>query len=138
MPVLAFTAALGAARLATRVARAGIPRWAPVAFGALAAALLAQDVRAARDILGRVAATPRAFREAVAMLPQRPNIVFVRYAARRSMHIALVANRGMLGAAPSWIVHDRGADNARLLAASPGRAAYLFDEASGEFREVRR
>jgi hypothetical protein len=145
MPVLAFTAALGAARLAAplaarraaRVPAGRIPRWAPFALGALAAALLARDARDARDILGRIAAKPRAFREAVAMLPKRPNIVFVRYSPRRSMHIALVANRGVLDAAPSWIVHDRGADNARLLAAAPGRAAYLFDEASGEFREVR-
>ena len=72
------------------------------------------------------------------MLPRAPNIVFVRYAERRSMHIALVANDGMLRDARSWIVHDRGADNAMLLRAAPGRAAYLFDETTGEFREMSR
>ncbi|HLA89440.1 MAG TPA: glycosyltransferase family 39 protein [Gemmatimonadaceae bacterium] len=136
MPVLAFTAALGVARVRSRAGAAAAPRWLPLA-AVVVGALLVRDVLGARAVLGRIAAEPRAFRAAVARLPKRPNVVFVRYAERRSMHIALVANRGLPDRAPSWIVHDRGADDGRLRAAAPARAAYLFDEATGEFREMK-
>ena len=86
----------------------------------------------------RLSEEPRAFRAAVRELPRTPNIVFVRYAERRSMHISLVANDGSLAESPSWIVHDRGDANGRLLRAAPTRAAYLFDEAAWSFTEVRK
>ena len=138
LPVLAFVAAAGVGRLSTRLPSVFRSRRMAFLISLLAAVLLARDVMRTRATLDRIALTPRRFRAAVAMLPRTPNIVFVRYAERRSMHIALVANDGLPSSAPSWIVHDREADNARLLQAAPGRAAYLFDETTGEFREMRR
>ena len=136
-PVLAFTAAVGAARALKGVQPSGWPAWAAPAAGVAFAGLLASDVLSTRDTLGRISAEPRRFREEVAKLPKRPNIVFVRYSPRRSMHIALVENRGMLPDADSWIVHDRGADDLRLYALGNGRTAYVFDEATGEFHEAK-
>ena len=138
LPVVAFVAAVGTARLFARLAPRAVDVRVAVLLAVIAALLLGRDVMNARETLDRIAATPRRFRAAVAMLPRAPNIVFVRYADRRSMHIALVANDGILSAARSWIVHDRDGDNGQLLQLSPARAAYLFDEASGEFREMRR
>ena len=72
---------------------------------------------------------------------KRPNIVFVRYAPDRgagAMHIALVANDGMLEGAPSWIVHDRGDDNQRLMRVAPGRSAYVYEESTRTFTEIAR
>jgi hypothetical protein len=137
IPVVAFTAAVGVARALHGAAAGGAPRWLAPTAGVVFAALLVSDVAAARSTLSRISAEPRQFRDAVAKLPKKPNIVFVRYSPRRNMHIALVENRGMLPDAESWIVHDRGADDLRLFAAANGRTAYVFDEATGEFREAR-
>ena len=137
IPVLAFTAAVGASRTMKRAQLARAPRWLAPAAAAGFGVLLASDVSSARGTLGRIAAEPRLFASAVARLPKKPNIVFVRYSARRSMHIALVANRGMLSSADSWIVHDRGADDLRLHALARDRTAYVFNEATGEFHEAR-
>ena len=137
IPVLAFTAAVGVSRAWRAGAVRHAPRWLAPAVGAAFAVLLARDVAVARDTLSRISAEPRRFRAAVAQLPKKPNLVFVRYAPRRNMHISLVDNRGMLSEAESWIVHDRGADDLRLYAAAQGRTAYVFDEATGEFHEAR-
>lgn len=137
IPVLAFTAAAGVARAVRSVAPASVPRWLAPAVALACAALLASDVATARATLGRISAEPRLFREEVARLPKKPNVVFVRYSPRRNMHIALVENRGMLRDAESWIVHDRGPDDLRLYAAAGGRTAYVFDESSGRFYEAK-
>jgi hypothetical protein len=137
MPAIAFTAALGVTRASKSAKVAHAPSWAAPALGALFAWLIATDVTAARDTLAKISAEPRLFREQVAQLPKKPNVVFVKYSAKRSMHIALVANRGMLPDAESWIVHDRGADDLRLYAAANGRTAYVFDEAAGRFFEAK-
>ena len=144
-PVVAFTAAMGVRAVGGRWVARGIltpaaapPRPLLLAAAAVAGILLDRDVTTAKGVLDRIAERPRAFHAAVSALPRTPNIIFVRYAARRSMHISLVANLGGPDRAPSWIVHDRGADNARLMATAPGRTAYLFDEAAGAFREVPR
>ena len=137
MPAIAFTAALGAARAIKSARVAGAPRWLTPALAAVFAWLLATDVTAARGTLAKISAEPRLFREQVAQLPKKPNIVFVQYSPRRSMHIALVANSGMLPDAESWIVHDRGADDLRLYALANGRTAYVFDERTGLFHEAK-
>jgi hypothetical protein len=142
MPAVAYVSALGVERFLAWPARRGATtRWSArlvLPLGAVAAVLLAIDVARARGVLARVSAQPRAFRAAVARLPRRPNIVFVRYAQRRNMHLALVANRGVLASADTWIVHDRGPENARLLATARGRTAYLLDERAGTFTELAR
>lgn len=137
IPVLSFTAAIGVSRALRGVTTANAPLWLAPAAAAVFAALLVSDVAAARGTLSRISAEPRLFRDEVAKLPKKPNVVFVRYSARRSMHIALVENRGMLTDAESWIVHDRGPDDLRLYAAANGRTAYVFDEATGEFHEAK-
>jgi hypothetical protein len=137
IPVIAFTAAVGAARALRAVRLELAPRWVGPLLATGACALLASDVAGARATLSRIAAEPRLFREDVAKLPKKPNVVFVRYDPRRNMHIALVENRGMLADADSWIVHDRGPDDLRLYALANGRTAYVFDEATGEFHEAK-
>ncbi len=145
-PVVAFVAALGVRRIVESI-RGQLPRLpAPdalpkLAYRVLAAAimsLLLRDTYVASQTLARVGARTVVFREAVTRLERSPNIVFVRYAERRNMHLALVANEGDLARAHSWVVHDRGADNARLMALAPGRTAYLYDEVTGAFTEMQR
>lgn len=143
-PVVAFVTALGVRTLLRSAearffggAAAALRRPAVVAallFVAVAA--VARDTFQARSILARVAGHTVAFRQAVAALPKAPNIVFVRYAPQRNMHLALIANDGNLDRATSWIVHDRGAEDLKLIAAARGRTPYLFDEATSEFREI--
>jgi hypothetical protein len=67
------------------------------------------------------------FETAVAALPNVPSVVFVRYAPG-SGNEGLVENVPDLSSAVTWIVHDRGAENARLLALAPRRVAYLYYE----------
>jgi 4-amino-4-deoxy-L-arabinose transferase-like glycosyltransferase len=145
-PVVALIAALGTRHIA-RSAQArfallpradALPRIALRLLSAGVVALLLRDTYTAAQTLAKVGARTVAFRDGVARLEHAPNVVFVRYAERRNMHLALVANEGILDLAPSWIVHDRGADNARLMELVPGRTAYLYDEASGAFTEMQR
>jgi hypothetical protein len=79
----------------------------------------------------RVHAEQRIYRErfkhAVAALPNAPSVLFVRYAPG-SGHEGLVENVPDLSSAVTWIVHDRGAENAKLLALAPRRVAYLYYE----------
>ncbi len=137
MPAIAFTAAIGVARALKGAQLKHVPRWAGPAAGIAFGALLVTDVLSTRDTLGKISAEPKWFRAQVANLPKKPNVVFVKYSQKRSMHIALVANRGMIFDADSWIVHDRGADDLRLYALANGRTAYVFDETSGEFHEAK-
>ena len=136
-PVLAFTAAVGVTYLVGGVRSSAVPRWVGTAAGLALLGLLVSDVTMARGLMSRTSAGIRRFREEVAQLPKKPNLVFVRYAPERYVNIALVENRGMLQDAASWIVHDRGADDLRMSALATGRTAYLFDEATGRFYEVR-
>lgn len=145
-PVVAFVAALGVRRILLSIraqvrqlpAADVMPKLVYRLLTAAIIALLLSDTYAATQTLSKVGARTVAFRKAVARLGRTPNVVFVRYAERRNMHLALVANEGDLGLAQSWLVHDRGADNARLMALVPGRTAYLYDEASGAFTEMQR
>ena len=68
------------------------------------------------------------FEQAVLALPKAPSIVFVRYAYGPRGEDRLVDNVPDLASARTWIVHDRGGDNGRLLAVAPNRAAYLYRE----------
>jgi hypothetical protein len=78
------------------------------------------------------------FSNALGELPVTPAIVFVRYASWHHPWTSLIANEADLAAARVWLVYDRGAENADLLARAPGRAPYLFDEASGTFSALPR
>lgn len=72
---------------------------------------------------------PERLERAVAGLPPGSSIVFVREAPGHGEQ-RLMENVPDLASASVWIVHDCGPDNARLLALSPGRAAYLYWESN--------
>jgi hypothetical protein len=55
------------------------------------------------------------------------SILFVRYPRTQSPHRAITRNEADLTSARSWVVYDRGAENARLLALAPDRQPYVFD-----------
>jgi hypothetical protein len=79
---------------------------------------------------------PRRFAERARALNASPVIVFVRYGPRHAVHQSLIANEPDLARAQVWTVHDRGADNGRLMAAFPDRPGYLFDEGRGAFTRL--
>lgn len=144
-PAIAFVAALGVRTIWRRTAngRRGVhalPARALPVLLLVASTGVAYDVLTARDTLRRIASHTRAFRAGVANLPKKPNIVFVRYMPpeRRNMHISLVANEGDLQHAQSWIVHDRGPENLRLMDVAGGRTSYLYDESKNIFYEMTR
>jgi hypothetical protein len=78
----------------------------------------------------------RAFRRAVARIPESRAIVFVRYGPKHNIHFSLVENDPDLDRARFWIVHDRGSDDARLAAIAPDRVPYLYDEATKRVTRV--
>lgn len=55
------------------------------------------------------------------------SIVFVRYPSSQDPHHALTRNEADLASARSWVVYDRGPENARLLALAPDRQPYVLD-----------
>jgi dolichyl-phosphate-mannose-protein mannosyltransferase len=55
------------------------------------------------------------------------SILFVRYPPSHSPHRAITRNEVDLRSARSWVVHDRGADNERLLRLAPDRQPYVLD-----------
>lgn len=57
-----------------------------------------------------------------------PAIIFVRYALGHRMHRSLIQNPADYATAPIWTVYDRGTENALLIAAAPGREAWIYDE----------
>ena len=144
-PAIAFVAALGVRTVWRRTpsGRAGIGAVGAWVMPVLLLATLtgiAYDTITARNLLRRIASHTRIFRAGVANLPKKPNIVFVRYMPpeRRNMHISLVANEGDLQRAQSWIVHDRGAENLRLMDVAGKRTSYLYDESKNIFYEMTR
>jgi hypothetical protein len=141
MPVLAVLAASGIAALVHYALPRGSPEstqqaaraaaWTIVA--GLLAVHLATQVTAVRTEKRARMEAPRRFAERARALDAGPLIVFVRYGPRHAVHQSLIANEPDLARARVWTVHDRGADNGRLMAAFPDRAAYLFDEGRGTF-----
>ncbi len=129
-PVLAFVTACGLWWLIRRLPRVA-PATAAFATCTVLALCLARDVRGVRSLLLRMRSPLARFGETVRALPPDRAIVFVRYAPEHFMHLSFVRNEPFLDGARFWFVYDRGdADNARLMAAAPDRAAYLADEAT--------
>jgi Dolichyl-phosphate-mannose-protein mannosyltransferase len=144
-PVLCGIAALGiwrAARwLSPFFARA---RGAAVRLPALGAALVcllflvaaATTALAARRTHVSMAQFDESFRATLSTLPTARSIVFVHYEPRMLQHVSVVTNEPDLEAAPVWIVHDRGAENARLLARAPDRTPYVFEETNATLHSM--
>jgi hypothetical protein len=69
-----------------------------------------------------------AFDRTIEPLAGRPAIAFVRERADLHPERTVVDNVIDLNSAPLWVVHDRGAENARLLSLAPSRMSYLITE----------
>ena len=155
VPVLAFVTAAGFARIATWVASrsaahrgataepgdavATVPRRAALALlivSLAVAALGARSVGRWREVQQAMARPQRTFLEQAASLPGGKTMVFVRYMPDHNYHFSLISNVPDLASAPVWLVHDRGADDLRLMRAAPDRKPWLYDEATRAFAEV--
>lgn len=68
-------------------------------------------------------------RRAEAAIRQAPpnSILFVRYPPSQDPHLAITRNEVDLASARTWVVYDRGADDARLASLAPGRQLYVLD-----------
>jgi len=135
MPVLAFLIALGIVRAlalldAPRRTTAGL---AVAAVGLVAVGAVARQVRAT---IGDDHAYYDAFARLLTQLPDERAVVFVRYGPKHLDGMSLVRNVADLDRERVWSVYDRGADDARLIAAAPGRTPYLFDEQSWTLRPL--
>jgi hypothetical protein len=149
-PVLAFVTALGVARVVAWAADAGRRRWRKLTIGSAApaasvAVLLlalatcvpgAMTLRLLREQVDRDRAYFERFDAVVRAIRDERAIVFVRYAPTHNDNLSLVRNPVNHDEARVWIVHDRGADNARLVLAAKDRRAYLFDEGSWSLRPL--
>jgi hypothetical protein len=78
----------------------------------------------------------QAFRTAVTSLAGEQRIVFVRYSPADTSERGLISNDANLEAANTWIVHDRHADDIRLIRMAPTRVPYLYDEATDSFTRI--
>jgi hypothetical protein len=58
--------------------------------------------------------------------------VFGRKGKSQTLAQSLFVNEPDLNHARIWIVHDRGKENARLVALAPDRAPYVYDEQRGK------
>ncbi len=145
VPVFAYLSAAGmawVAALAARV-RGGGPspafnwrsrRLAPaLVAGALVLALpglISLRLIHAQHINDRRHLVP--FYRVLASIHDARAVVFVRHMATHNAHVGFVRNLANPDAERIWVVYDRGdVENARFLATTPGRTAYLFDEQRG-------
>ena len=96
------------------------------------------EVRYARRLEATIQSYHLDFRQRTAEIPDKRAIVFVRYAPWHNVHTSLIANEPDLADARLWVVYDRGAENAKLAALAPDRAAYLYDENTRALMPIRR
>jgi hypothetical protein len=138
LPGLHFLAAVNLVRLLGG-SKEGVPRDGSqmpaiaARASAVAAVLVAlfclSDLPLVRGAIDRRNGFHRRAADVVRAAP--PNsILFVRYPADHDPHLAITRNEADLSTAASWIVYDRGAENARLLAVAPTRQPYLLDVAT--------
>ena len=150
-PLLPFLTALGiwtiASTLASPTLRVG-PRlardWGPRQALGTAFVFLAllwpttHEVRYARRLEAAIQSYHLDFRQRTAEIPDKRAIVFVRYAPWHNVHTSLIANDPDLADARLWVVYDRGAENVKLAALAPDRAAYVYDEGTRALLPIRR
>ena len=150
-PLLPFLTALGIWTIASTLARPKLrvgpslarevgPRQA-LGTGLVALVLLwplSHEVRYARRLEATIQSYHLDFRQRTAEIPDKRAIVFVRYAPWHNVHASLIANEPDLADARLWVVYDRGAENSKLAALAPDRAAYLYDENTRALMPMRR
>jgi hypothetical protein len=140
-PVLAAITALGMARLCTWSTRGNAREQRhALAAGVLVGAALYPASVTVRQVRAQIAGDHQFYDTFTELLPRSPKgaIVFVRYAPTHNDGLSLVRNPPSIPDAPVWTVYDRGAENERLMALAPERAAYLFDEATWTLRPIPR
>jgi Dolichyl-phosphate-mannose-protein mannosyltransferase len=129
-PVFFFVAAAGL--FAVGESMLGLDRTklqlACLLFLVIATPKLYLDVRSARWA-HQTDSRPQFYRNAanaLATIPDRAAVVFVHYSSTHDHHVSLITNTPDYRTAHLWIVYDRGAGNARLLACTD-RPAYRLN-----------
>ncbi len=84
-------------------------------------------IRDASATLRYVSFDQERFRRQVARLPG-PVIVFIRYGPGHDLNHSLITNEPDLEQSHAWLVYDRGAENADLMALAPRRTPWLYEE----------
>jgi hypothetical protein len=151
-PAIVFASATGLWALAERVIRRR-PVWrrlprGPVsdvrvraaivalcAFVLIPATIVLPRYRAAWQ---RTTAYQRRFMNALALIERESPraIVFVDYGRGHDVHSSLVWNVPDLATAKTWIAHERGADDLRLMRLAPDRRAYVFRADVGQLSRL--
>jgi len=134
-PTLAVVTALGMARALGGLMRRGVATdlaearsvlavWLTVACAAGLAVPIVADAHHKRSLTSSYHSD---FRRRLAELPDH-SIVFVRYEPTHRFYYSLITNPPDLDEARTWIVHDLGPENQRLIALAPDRRPFLYIE----------
>jgi hypothetical protein len=141
LPVLAFATALGVMVALSLGTRGRVPGVARLVAGVALLALLVYPAWVTMNQVRAQISADHAYYDAFAgSLPAGSDsaIVFVRYSRAHNDGLSLVRNVPDLANETVWVVYDRGAENAQLMAAAPNRVAYLFDEAAWTLRPLQK
>jgi hypothetical protein len=137
LPVLAFATALGVIRLLELGARERASARARLGVVATLLVTLAWPATTTMKQVRLQIATDHGYYDTFrASLPDGRAIVFVRYDPQHNDGLSLVRNGPDAARERVWVVYDRGADNARLMALAPTRKPYVFDEATWSMRPL--
>jgi hypothetical protein len=132
LPIPAFCAAAGVMWLARRLERwHTIARELALAGFTLLIVITATSVTAWRNRHIADASYDHTFNAALAKLPFRGAVVFVRYNPAQHPHATVVRNSPTLQTDRLWVVNDDPPNNRTVLNAARGRVPLLFTEADG-------
>lgn len=138
-PALAFLSARGARRIAEWIGRRATALGSMSGPALLVAGLLVavpgsiDRLLRARQQHVDLRTVPTELARAIDSLPGKA-VIFVQAGPAHRPHESYVVNEPDLEGRRVWLVHDRGGDNARLLALVPDRTPYRFDPATGTLR----
>jgi hypothetical protein len=146
LPALHFLAASNLVRLLGQARRSELnagPSLSPLAARAAMLATLLLLPFCLSDLVGvrkAIDARNDFHRRAEAAIRQAPphSIVFVRYPASQDPHRAITRNEVDLASARTWVVYDRGADDARLASLAPDRQMYMLDASTLRIKPLSR
>jgi hypothetical protein len=135
LPVPAFIAARGVWKCVSRDQPAAT-RLAVVLLLITGAAFSTSGLRDARNARSGTTQYAQRFRRQLEELDSGKVLIFVRYSPRHFVHYSLVGNVPDVHGAPALIAYDRGAENRRLIALTPGRSAYAYTEETQVFTRL--